>query len=797
MSGGGAGPWVNSTRVVATARDLALLFLVGCGVPKVSPPPPALCARDGGVSCVVDADCVQPSVGKAVCGKESCCDWACASPDDCVRTEAACASSPVGCDCVGGSCQLKACASDHDCVLLRQSCAGEPLGCSCRAGQCIDRPCSAASDCPAGGGLVCKAGRCLAPDFLLSSASCEIEPSLLFLPAGGRRRLRLALFDPTGETVLPPAGDVLWWPSDRAGTVDSGWFTDPRASSTFGDVAVTAVAGQASCAVRATVYPSLPEGGARIVLIDEGSRLPVTDATIVVSDPATGALLPGGLEGGDALGQYAQPTAPPGSLLNVFDVDYGYLSIVVPPGGLPRDLIALLPQRPPITPGTDLPVEGGITVAGPRALESSGMSAAVVGLALDPDPAQLSIHELLPLSALDAFSGCPLLATAPAGGCGRLDLISARDPLVPIWDRSRFACGRRAAWALGGSVDQGYFWAVPGSAYSGSGDLRTDIIEALPAASERSGVSLETDYELERQQPAGGCYGLPEKGMGPGVVPFVPASTSDAGFAPLVAATLRLHLVLPPLPKVGAAYQESAVAVVSSIQPGQGRVPLGLSSAIDVVTDGNGNPVGTTDGGVTWDQDPPSPYGGGQPADGRTLLQFAPAHGGLEGARYAVELFSEDIEPPNPSPGARRMARAGLVRLFSALPDGTPLDLSDAGFLPYAEEAGYGWSARAFTNAPTAGVTSVRLRFDDASGRAWIVYLPPEVGSLVLPLPPAPFDDRTFSDGGPADLEVQEALLADAGYASQFDFETPGGAPLEEPIETTRAWSAIQLPPSP
>lgn len=76
---------------------------------------------------------------------------------------------------------------------------------------------------------------------------------------------------------------------------------------------------------------------------------------------------------------------------------------------------------------------------------------------------------------------------------------------------------------------------------------------------------------------------------------------------------------------------------------------------------------------------------------GEVPLGLSPAHGGLEGGRYAILVLSENAEPPASTPAT---ARAGLVATSDALAYGTTVDLSDGGFLPYVSSAGYDWVER-------------------------------------------------------------------------------------------------------
>ena len=143
-------------------------------------------------------------------------------------------------------------------------------------------------------------------------------------------------------------------------------------------------------------------------------------------------------------------------------------------------------------------------------------------------------------------------------------------------------------------------------------------------------------------------------------------------------------------------------------------------------------------------------------------------------------------------------ARSGLLQTFDDLPYGTTVDFSDAGFLPYVASAAYEWPHRVVSWKPAdaSGASWLEVRFTDDEQRGWRVLFAPDVGSFTLPVPPAPFEDRTFTTSeAPATAEFDALALRDGGtVADELDFTRLDGPLALDHLGQVSAWNSLALP---
>src|SRR5208282_1777866 len=141
---------------------------------------------------------------------------------------------------------------------------------------------------------------------------------------------------------------------------------------------------------------------------------------------------------------------------------------------------------------------------------------------------------------------------------------------------------------------------------------------------------------------------------------------------------------------------------------------------------------------------------------------------------------------------------AGLLATFDDLPYGTSVDFSDAGFLPYVTSAAYDWTERVVSWNPSdaAGSSWLELRFTDDERRGWRVLFAPEASSFYLPVPPVPYEDRTYTTAlVPSGAEFDALALRDGGtVADELDFTRAQGPLALDHIDQVSAWNSLTLP---
>jgi len=245
-------------------------------------------------------------------------------------------------------------------------------------------------------------------------------------------------------------------------------------------------------------------------------------------------------------------------------------------------------------------------------------------------------------------------------------------------------------------------------------------------------------------------------------------------------------LRVPALPSHQGRYMDSVWVLGSARVPGRGGVPLGLGLGMN-----------------TAPADPNTDTQPGLRAPGLVRVRMAPTHHGLEGSPYALHLTATS------SAGAG----SGLIhRALEALPfdpKGVAPVAVRGPFLPvpegvsYTPAGGRWWGTLADPGLPPG--TVLRAVFSDGEGRRWAVWMDvaraPE--GIRLPIPPTPFEDRTYQGdhlGSPASLELQawslrEGGLPDGKLLTLEEMVRARDADLSRLGEVAVAWSALAAAP--
>ena len=746
---------------------LALLcvgpVLNGCAsddAPGELPPP----AMDPNAACTVDQDCPDPAL--FFCNKTvSRCEAACRTREDCGAAKR-------------GTYALAECDSN-------------PLGCQCDQGKCVVSLCSRDADC---GAQVCRDGKCVAPPPASSAAACQLTPDFVLGRSGAKVRFDVTVRDAAGKPVVLSEG-ITW---AAVGAAVEGGGSGPSATFTLkalaeASEAVEARVGPASCRARVTVLAAeVPAGQVRVVVADELTGRPLQGAVVVAASTA-GALI--GSDATDADG-VARVTAAGVVSLTAFHADFGYLTLAhYDTAAGSRDVVLPLRRNPlelhgggkgtfrnlPSTPNLHLGFAGlsapglGLDVAA----EQLNGPAETVSVNLGGLPRDLTLpagtYLALPSSSVKAEHRAP----GVAGVCdASLSGITSAEEAI----RSG-ACGTRTAWALAGDVPP---TEIPPSLLGPTLDVSQVLAQSIPLL-RRFQSSVVRDVQFRLVPTPGAANGAPNFGD------TAHFTTVDHDFQQLPLG-FQFAVRVPSLPRYRGVFLDGAFVLGTVSAPGQGMVPLGLGIAVNVAP-----------------ADPNTDVQAGLPAPGLVSVRMAPAHHGLEGSAYRLLVLATSNAALNDaSAGA---ASSGLVEPLARLSfdprGGTPVQPS-RGFLPIPEGARYNFTAepnrglegrqfRFVADPGLGGATVLRAVFTNRLGHRWTVLLDParSTSGFRLPVPPAPFEDRTYF----GDLTGTRALLLVQALSASKPGEDSGLGPvaLAEATETnlaqlgdvTRAWAVL------
>lgn len=736
------------------------------------------CASDGGsdgplpptagdTPCTVDQDCPDPSL--FFCNTAaSRCEAACRTREDCSAAKrgpyalAECDSNPLGCQCDSGKCAVSLCSRDADCA----------------AGQ------------------ACRDGRCGAAPEASAAASCQVTPDFVIGRAGTRVRFDVTVRDAVGKPVVPTEG--ITWGAVGAAVSGSGSGTSATftlTTSAPSSEAVEARVGPATCHAQVTVLgPKLDGQALRVVVTDELTGRPLQGAVVVAAD-ATGA--PIGTGGTDASGVANVPATGVVSL-TAFHADYGYLTLAHYDADEGAGELVLPLRRNPLelyggARGTfrNLPATSNLHVG------YAGLSTPGLGDELAPEQRMgpssevtvnlsgLTREWVLSANTYLALPSSPVRAEYSAPGvAGICDVSLAGIANAEEAIRSG-TCGTRTGWALAGDVPT---TEIPPSLLGPAVDVNQVLMQSIPLL-RRFQSSVVRDVQFRLQPTPGASNGAPD------LHDSTHFASVDHDFQQLPLG-FQFAVRVPSLPRYRGTFLDKAFVLGTVSVPGQGVVPLGLGFAVNVAP-----------------ADPNTDVQAGLLAPGLVSVRMAPAHHGLEGNAYRLTVLatshaglSDDVT------AGVGLASSALVQPLEGLTfdakGSTPVQLAGS-FLPIPDGARYNFDAepyqglegrqfRFLTDPGLSGATLMRVVFTNRLGHRWTVLLHPSraTSGFRLPVPPAPFEDRTYFGDltGTRSLLLVQAVAASRSDGSALDpvvLTTADDVNLSRISDFTRAWSVL------
>ena len=716
----------------------ALALVIACGPPS-KPTDGGTGGGGGSGGCFDDSECPDPKL--FFCNTTtSTCEPSCRSKADCTAA-------------VRGQYALGYCASG--------------LGCECDEGKCVGSLCSADIDC---GTQVCRSGVCVDAPAASTVATCTVIPDFVVLKQGEKTRFWVSTWDAAKNPVVVKTG-ITWSAVGATVTVGaattgaSAEFTGGTPNATI-EQAVKASVGGKDCFAKVQVLSNAaPAAGTiNVIVTDELSGRPIPAASVLASDPTTGAAIGAAVATG-ANGFVNVPGLPATATVTVFHADYNYLTIAnYDLAGGSRFLSFVLRRN-------QVDKYGGYKGTFNNVPATSNVHAGIAGASLAGSITDLSFSQLLgptiptrvkigtaidqpdvplPAGIYLGFTDQVIKKDISAQGLAGVCVTAAGAP-----DEAAIAsgsCGTRTAWALAGDVPLG---DLPIDAVAGglnSIDFGKVLSRIIPIFKKfNSSLVRDVQFTLKTTpKDANGKYRFSE--VDGGLPDFTVANHHffQTGVPTTTEVPLAFNLVakVPDLPKFKNTYVDAAVLLGGAIVPGRGVVPLGIGAAVNT----DSTPAKT---------DPQSEL----VTPGLVTLRMSPTHHGIEGSDYGVVALGLSLKSiTDASAGLATSAIFWRVK-DNALkfdPKGTtPIDLGTS-FPGFPESAKYnftntaagGVGPRSFkfasaTEASGAGAALTRVVFTDEADHRWVVYLDPAQATVgfTLPTPAGTFSDRTFFTG--------------------------------------------------
>jgi hypothetical protein len=719
--------------------------------PDVSPDVPDASPEDGGGE--LDA-------APGICsGSISCFDERTGSPSIAVcRNE----GYPDGTLCVVGdddeACCVPpfACETDQDCEDNRVEegfCTDDRFPCVCvEGGLCVTDLCSSSSECDEG--EVCSGGICGDPAVGLDRTARILNRTEIVSPGTTFQLMGVAVStedarqtDPLATITFEADGDNLT--INAAGIATAG--------SEAGVTTVTATIADGDSGDTVTVVNVGADTSAlRVIMIDEATRLPITNGGVQVD------LAAGGSSFAEATGDWVIDTEVEDSFDAVHVSAPGYATVSV----VGSDAMTMVIPLPPTQSAQIDEVRDGFVCND----EEPGVTLAETDACGDTAQPPCLCYEL---QNVDAVRGNPDFVNVPGGGeldvavsgfslgNSLLDLnfdlivgpevtrIPPEDSPIPLEDEigipsgvslyynnSPFVdsfiatapAGERLVWTIGGRVFLSDVLVEILPSLGGDLAFGPIIASILPLFEDfYSGISAPLTLSSEGTFPV----------QNPDVVLEVPTQR-------------RVAIDAPTLPRIGEGWADTGIFLGGALLPGEGFVPMGITGGTDVL--GAAAPDGELDGNQ------------GTPAVDPINISMSPIHGTIDTAwtEYMFALVALQLD--DNAAGPREATSGRLVRLErgAALP--TTLVTDSDVFPPlYLDATWTGDEVRTLTfDQEDARPDLFRVVFQGDGGQLWIVYTDGGSSGFTLPTYPGGEGSTDPSLRGRVNVVALD-LLSDSG----------------------------------
>ena len=627
----------------------------------------------------------------------------------------------IGQFCEEGCCQqICLCGQDSDCT---QCDLGAEY--ACILGQCKLRFCASTVDCPAG--QICIAGRCQGASSCGLVKAVGITTSSGAVRQGHERQFAARALDAHGATL--PGFRFSWSSSEPAvATIDGNGLATGGSQS--GTTQITASAcNRTSPPVALTNHAFVGPTDTQVLVLDRRFGTPVDHATVVAGD-------------GDIVVQTDTWGAAvfPGhsaSTVSVFHPGYAYFTAM---GLTATDLLVFLdPLSDPTRAGG---VQGEFDFS--QLIAGGEIGVGLAGLSLPGDLTAIDPTALLGERIMTHITFGQLFdddVPLPSGMHLALGTTVFKEGYKVVGEP-----GTRVLWGLGGDVPLADLMELMGPAIDMCSDecefgfFGTTLPGLMPyLARLQHGVITGVDVASIPRVPDIDDL----NGDGDTTDP-VPDFANFPVRSPLVLGMplrMELELQVPELPSIGGVPLEAAYLLPGALTP-DGLVPLGFGVGTDKRNDHD------SPDGVVGDEN-----------DGRVHLRFAPKHGGIEDAPYAIVTVASWRTLGDD----RGLAMSGQIQILESLPADYRLDVP--AFLPAVASPAFDRVTRRFAGNAVTGADLYQVTLQAGAVR-WRVLVP--AGNPTFSLPAAP--------PGVSDLTSDPVVRVDA-------WDTRNGLDLDDLLE--------------
>ncbi len=659
-----------------------------------------------GESCLEDNECCQSPNAQwcnfdGVCAKCEKIGGTCSVDDDCCP--AAKGEKPI------------ICKSDKKCGSICQSdkdCESENKVCDLVAGECVTPACSSDEECAP---KKCIAGKC--GDFTETPDKCAITSRVSTIYKDQKIQLHAIAYK--GTTIIP------WQTFTWTSSVPASVAVDNNGVITGGDSAgvskISAKVGNIDCENTLSVKNILPtdSGNVRVVVLDQKTGKPVSDATVVIGDKSPVVT--------DATG-LAEVVSSPADV-HVFHADYAYVSVV---GANKNDYVIYLP------PKTDINKAGGFrgkfdfSQLKYHSIELGIAGCSVAGDLLNFDLNTIVGEMLAESIVLTEPTSVDECVELPSG----LVLTAKKYGIDDLIKKNyRVVCeeGYRSAWGLGGGLSDSEITALINllSPIISSGDdlnigqILASILPLFNKFSHGSASALKVEPIPTITTP-----------MGEGKCKSKPISDkpkiADFDKFPQVNMTLTMKLLLktvfnmPELPKIRGRFFGGLIGLGAIYIPDMGVVPMGLTAGTD--TD---DPKVPGDGKINKPTNNPDNL-----SDGQLMLRIAPAYNGFETNKYVYAFLAIDF---NNFGGGTENAITAIIKMADKVEK--TYNLSSEKFLGFPEGGDGSYFDRtnmAIKIQSVDGASFYRYAIETDNGNGWFIYISPDKVGTEYKLPALP-----------------------------------------------------------
>ncbi len=668
------------------------------------------------------------------------------------------------CDTSTGTCILL-CQTGSDCAEWYPELCGDGH-CNCEGGDCLPPACSSHADC-AGHGL-CIGGECQQAQ--AQPNDCVISPSPLYTKEGESVALH-AYPLLNGEHVVTDA-PVSWSSgNDAVASVDAGTGI-ATGGSEASSTTITAEFGSASCSVDVTNYTGVASGEARVLVLDEVSREPISLGMVVidVGDDLVEADV-------DAMGVASFSGIPASGAIDVHvfaseTVDapngYTYVSAI---GTNERDLVFYLPRNfLPRNAESAAGIKGTLSRADFERISDKQVHLALSGLSIPGNFIDLDL-EMLVGEMIEVEIDNALVEQAIGTNIIPLPsglVFGLSGDIYKPWYAAAGVPGRRSGWMLGGNLDLGQLLEIVSHFDLEGSEIDFDAVDMGDLMGTLLPM-LDDFYSAVTPGLEVSMTDLPDSAEG-----WPPPGFADGNLTLSSPLALKGIMNVPTLPSFGGSYMDGALLLGGVMVEGQGLVPLGIAAGVD-----SDDPAGAN--GRIFD-----PRNTGNAEDlpeGKLALRMAPQHGGIEGSDYTVVALALSFDGLMAE--ERRFPLSGVVTSFDSLGYEEEKSFPVDSFLELAENATLDVAARVYTPEAVSGANLYRATMLRGGGQNWVVY---HEGSSPITLiePPEGFADRATNYLNAQAVSTHGGL----GLDELFQFNSSN---LDDLVDLVSAFSSIMI----